>query len=164
MGRYDLVKIKKFNPDNIKPDYVINFNGKRGSGKTNAMKNLLYTFRHRFSGASLFSETEFANKSFGYNIPSTYISKKYKPDVVHRIIKKQASKLSKLKNNDLLPPYLILLEDLNAHKKIIETDVDGMIWIMKNGRHLKTAVWLTTQKLQDSSQNIREQYDLIFLF
>ena len=87
--------LKKFDITSISSDKVVVFIGKRNTGKSFLVKDLLYYHKHVPIG-TVISATEEANPFYGHMIPSLFIHNKYTPEIVANSLKRQKMVIRKL--------------------------------------------------------------------
>ena len=88
------LELKKFDISSISSDKVCVFIGKRETGKSFLVKDLLYYHRHIPIG-TVISGTEGANKFYGHMIPSLFIHEQYTPGIVANTLKRQKMVIKK---------------------------------------------------------------------
>lgn len=81
-------QLQRFKPETIPDNAVCLFIGKRGTGKSTCLKDILFHKRHIPSGV-VFSETEDANHFFSPNIPSTFIFPGYDGGKLDQLLARQ---------------------------------------------------------------------------
>lgn len=86
--------LRRFDPRTIPDNATILFIGSRGTGKSTALKDILYYKRAIPSGV-VFSQTEEANRFFSDCIPSTFIFPGYDPTVLNKLVRRQKSIIKK---------------------------------------------------------------------
>lgn len=86
--------INKFDPSTIPDNATVLFIGSRGTGKSTALKDVLYHKRNIPSGI-VFSQTEEANRFFADCIPSTFIFPGYDPATLNKLMSRQKAVVKK---------------------------------------------------------------------
>lgn len=76
----------------LKPDYTVVLFGRRGTGKSFLLRNILYAMRHIFAFGIVFSRTEVANGFFSDFIPESFIYDDVYPEAIERLMKMQADR------------------------------------------------------------------------
>lgn len=163
------IQIAKFNPK-IMEERRINgagpptcvFIGKRGTGKSILVKDILYHCKKIPLGTAI-SATEDGNKFYSSFIPDIFIHSEYKPDVIQQVINHQRKTIinkpkeeSKSKND-----AFVLLDDCMYDKKMIkDPNIRG---IFMNGRHWRIMFMLTMQYCMDLPPDLRANIDFIFV-
>ena len=82
------IQLKKFDMSSIKPDKVCVFIGKRETGKSFLVKDLLFYHRNLPVG-TVISATESANCFYGNIIPPIFIHDEYNAEIIANVLKKQ---------------------------------------------------------------------------
>ena len=67
------LNITKFDPKSIKPHSIIMVIGKRGSGKTSVMRDLLYNMKNRLDFGIAMCPTDAMNNAFSSILPSALV-------------------------------------------------------------------------------------------
>ena len=93
MSGLDL-ELKKFDIRKISDDAVIAAIGRRRTGKSIILKDILYNKRHIPFG-TVISGTEAANEFFSDFIPKTYIFHEYDKKIINNVLKRQINLIKK---------------------------------------------------------------------
>ena len=108
------LNIRKFDPSTIDNNRVCVFIGKRGTGKSSLVSDILYHHRKIPIGVCC-SATEESNDFYKAIIPDLYIYNEYKKDVVEQVIKRQRKCVrKKIPNSECF----ILLDDCMYDKTL----------------------------------------------
>ena len=142
----------------LKQDATCLFVGKRGSGKSTAMKSILYEHRRIPSGICM-SATESANAFWSSCIPSTYIFHEYKADYVQNLISRQKKIKKKTKKTQ---PAFIILEDVIYNTKLCNDSTVREVFM--NGRHFGLLTMFSIQYAMLVPPHIRSNTDVVFIF
>ena len=141
------IELKFFNINDIKDDSVVVFIGRRRTGKSFAVRDLLYNNKDiPFLYAC--SATEKASPFFGDFIPSSYISTEFSEKQIGDILLRQEKIREKQlsgdpKFNKIDPRIAILLDDCMYDDSWAKTIPIRNIFM--NGRHYKIFFLLTMQ-------------------
>ena len=160
------IQIKKFDPTTIDPCRICVFIGRRGTGKSELVTDILYHQRKIPMGVVM-SGTEESNEHYKKYIPDSFIYGKYEPPVIEKIIKHQQSVIKKLKpeeKEDYTCPnnsVFMLLDDCMFDNKWTR-DVN-MRCVFMNGRHYRIFFMLTLQYCMDLAPSLRGQIDYVFI-
>ena len=76
------LKLRKFDMTSIADDKVVIFIGKRETGKSFLVKDLLYNHQHMPVG-TVISGTEGANQFYSKIVPPIFIHEEYSPEIIH---------------------------------------------------------------------------------
>ena len=94
------IQIKKFDPSKIDPCRVCVFIGKRGTGKSCLVTDVLYHQRKIPMGVVM-SGTEESNEHYKKYVPDSFIYGQYEPPIVEKIITHQQQVVKKLKPEEV---------------------------------------------------------------
>ena len=114
------VQINKFNPDTIKPYRIIMFIGKRGSGKSFLITDILYCLRKSFDFGIGMTPTAESAESMEKIMPASSIYNEYSALGVERMVKyqKERGKAKKAQRH-----VLLLLDDCMYDKATLRSTV-----------------------------------------
>ena len=143
------LELKKFDIRSIKPDKVCVFIGKRDTGKSFLVKDLLYHMRHIPLG-TVISGTEGANKFYGHMIPSLFIHEEYTPALVSNAMKRQKKVVKQLMyeksengSSKINPNAFLILDDcLYDNSWVRDVNIRSLFM---NGRHYFMLFIITMQ-------------------
>lgn len=164
MSGLDL-ELKKFDINKISDDAVIAAIGRRRTGKSIILKDILYNKRHIPFG-TVISGTEAANEFFSDFIPKTYIFHEYDKKIINNVLKRQINLIKKMKSNDrrykTVDPRLFLVlddclfDDSWTRDKCIRS-------VFMNGRHYKVIFFVTMQYPLGIPPALRTNIDFTFI-
>ena len=90
------IQIKKFDPKTIDPCRICVFIGRRGTGKSQLVTDILYHQRKIPMGVVM-SGTEESNEHYKEFVPDSFIYGQYEPTVIEKIITHQQGVIKKCK-------------------------------------------------------------------
>ena len=151
------LKLKKFNPNKIDDNRVCVFIGKRGTGKSTLITDILYHKKHIPVGVVM-SGTEEGNKHYQNFIPDTFVYNEYKTEVLEKVVARQKNMLKKNAPNFNV---FILLDDCMYDKKFLRDKVMRLIFY--NGRHWGIWFGLSMQYCMDLTPDLRANIDYVFI-
>jgi hypothetical protein len=160
------IQIKKFDPASIDPCRICVFIGRRGTGKSQLVTDILYHQRKIPMGVVM-SGTEESNEHYQKYVPDSFIYGQYEPDVIKKIISHQQKSLKKMntqQKEDFTDPnnsVFVLLDDCMFDNKW--TRDKDMRCVFMNGRHYRIFFMLTIQYCMDLPPSLRGQCDYIFV-
>lgn len=152
------IKISKFNPAGMFRHATILIIGKRNTGKSCLVKDLL-SYRKDFKIGKVFSKTDHLSHFYDEFIPSSLISKGYSKEEILSILERQ-TKWIKEKDKD--PSMFLLLDDILSEKRVWSKD-PNMEEILFNGRHYKLFMIITSQDIMGLPPSLRQNLDYIFI-
>jgi hypothetical protein len=161
------LNLRKFDITSISPDKVCVFIGKRETGKSFLVKDLLWHMRDVPIG-TVISGTEAANTFYGDIVPSLFIHDQYTPEIVSNTLKRQKMVIQKIKaeNNNygqsaIDPRAFLILDDcLYDNSWIRDTNIRSLFM---NGRHWKMLFIITMQYALGVPPNLRTNIDYVFI-
>lgn len=169
--------IKKFNIETIRDRCEIDSRkspmivviGKKDTGKSFLVKDILYNTQACFPIGTVISGTEVANEFFQHMVPSKLIHDKYKPDIVMNVIKRQLA-IKTTRNNDkhksggdsaVDPRAFLILDDCLYDATWIREE--STRYVFMNGRHIDLMTIITMQYPLGITPNLRTNVDFIFI-
>lgn len=141
----------------------------RCSGKSVAIKDILYNLKNDPAMSLVFSATDKYTKFYGSIINENFIYEDYNDELIKRVFERQEKVLAK---NRLLAKQgkskykegvIVILDDLMSDAgKLFKTK--SVKEIVYNGRHLKLLFVIATQYAILLPRDIRSNLDFVFLF
>lgn len=151
------IEIKKFNPKTIDDTRVCVFIGKRGTGKTTLVTDILYHKKYIPAGIVM-SGTEEGNCYYQQYVPDLFVYNEYQSETMERVINRQKKAVRTKKDGSNI---FVLVDDCMYDKKMIrDKNIRG---IFMNGRHWKIFFMLTMQYCMDLSPDLRANVDYVFV-
>lgn len=152
------LKLKKFDPSKIGDNRCCLFVGKRGTGKTTLVTDILH-FKRSIPCGVVISGTEEGNGYYGKLVPDSFVYSEYDKAIVERIIDRQRKLM--VKKDQVDTRVFLLLDDCAFDKKMFRDK--SLRYVMMNGRHFSIFCALTLQYCMDMPTDIRSQVDYLFL-
>ena len=152
------IKLKKFDPSKIPHDKVCVFIGKRGTGKSTLVTDILYHQRHIPCGIVM-SGTEEGNSHYSSFVPAMFIHGKYSKEALERLIRRQRKLLKKGIRKGI--EAFVLMDDCMYDKKFMKDTC--MRELFMNGRHYKLMFMLCMQYCMDLTPDFRTNIDYVFV-
>ena len=139
--------------------------GKRGSGKSTLMKDVLFNLHKRgVPRVVIFSATEEANSFYSSFVPPLFVYKGLDVKHLERIVEDQKKLTMRIKCGELPPEtdisLVLLLDDVAYEKKTLNSPI--MKELFYNGRHYRIILILSLQYLIDLSVGLRSNVDIGF--
>ena len=143
--------------------------GKKDTGKSFLVKDILFNTQAAFPVGTVISGTEVANEFFQHMVPSKLIHDKYKPDIVMNTIKRQlavkthrnADKHRSGGNSNVDPRAFLILDDCLYDATWIREE--STRYVFMNGRHIDLMTIITMQYPLGITPNLRTNVDFIFI-
>jgi hypothetical protein len=148
-------------------DKVVVMIGKRGSGKTLILKDILY-YKRYFPIGTVINPTESANKTYSPMVPSIFIHEEYKPEIIENVLKRQTIIMKKMDKDVRLygktniDPRAFLIMDDCLYDSSWKKD-KNIRYIFLNGRHKRLFFCITMQYMLGISPELRTNVDYIFI-
>jgi hypothetical protein len=162
------LELKKFDPSTIKNDSVVVFIGKRNTGKSYCMKDIL-SYHKELPVGIVVSPTETANNYFEKFVPNMLIYDEYEPTIIKKFLERQISinkqksdQLKKYGSSDIDSRAFLILDDC-LYDKSWPTD-KNIRSIFMNGRHYKIFFLITMQYCLGLPPILRANIDYVFIF
>ena len=161
------LELKKFDISSISPDKVCVFIGKRETGKSFLVKDLLY-YHRKVPIGTIISGTECANKFYGHMVPSLFIHDQYTPEIISNVmkrqkivVKKQKKEINQFGGSNIDPNAFLILDDcLYDNSWIRDSNIRSLFM---NGRHYKILFIITMQYALGIPPNLRTNIDYVFI-
>lgn len=138
--------------------------GKRRTGKTFLLRDILYQTKDWYEDVHIFSSTmEYQQDVYDF-CPRANAYNEFRPDIIESIYKQQRSRLSGMSQSEKKDKHLrlIILDDVAHLKKVINCPI--LKELATAGRHNNFCVILITQYLKLFEPTIRQNNDLVFTF
>ena len=153
------ISLRKFNMRLIADDSIVAYIGKRRSGKSFCLKDMLYHLKDIPCG-TVISPTEKYNPFFADFIPKTYHHDEYN-DIIVKDIHKRQEMLIKKKIPGADERFFLILDDCLADNSWAKSKWIRSVFM--NGRHLKLFFVFTSQYPLGVPPNLRGNIDYSFL-
>ncbi len=161
------LQLKKFDMSQINDDKVVVLIGKRETGKSFLVKDLLY-YHQDIPIGTVVSGTESANSFYSEIVPSLFIHDEFTPELINNVVKRQKIIVNKTKadiakkgNTAIDPRAFLILDDCLYDKSWIK-DVNVRTLFM-NGRHYNIMFIITMQYALGIPPNLRTNVDYVFI-
>jgi hypothetical protein len=152
------LNIKPFDPTTIKPTSTVQFVGKRGSGKSTLIKDILYHNRDKFRFGIGMSPTDAVTGDMAEIMPRSSIYDDFCEPAIKEMLEYQ--RVAVKNNPDRLNNMFCSLDDCAYDGKVFKTKTIREIYM--NGRHRKIFFLNSVQYMMDMPANIRGQVDYVF--
>ena len=150
------VKVRKLDTDSIKPHRIALLIGRRGSGKSVLMRDILYNLRDRFDFVLAMCPTLESSGILKEHMPKACVYDRYVQSKVDALVKCATECAA----NGHPRNFLLILDDVLYDKAICRTQ--SFRYLFYNGRHAKIACIVLCQYLIDIPPDMRAQIDYVF--
>ncbi len=151
------IQLKKFDPTKMADDKVCVFIGKRGTGKSTLVTDILFHKKHLPIGIVM-SATEEGNHYYQQYVPDLFIYSDYDRETIEKVIDRQKMVVSQNRPN---PGAFLLLDDCMYDRKFMKDTCIRQCFM--NGRHWKIFFMLTMQYCMDLTPDLRANVDYVFI-
>jgi hypothetical protein len=152
------LKLKRFEPEKIGDNRVCVFIGKRGTGKTTLVTDILWHKRQIPCGVVI-SGTEEGNGYYSKLVPDSFVYSEWDKAIVERIIERQKKLMPR--KTELDTRVFVLLDDCAFDKRMFREKC--LRNVLFNGRHFNIFLALTLQYCMDMGTDMRSQIDYLFI-
>ena len=157
-----IIKLREFNMDWVKDGSIVVMIGKRNTGKSYLIKDLLAR-KTDIPTAVVISPTEQSNRFYSDMIPPLFIHDEYSPDVVEKLVTRQKKVTKEAKRDPGVDPRCITVMDDCLYDAQAWSKDKRIREIFMNGRHFNMTYCLTTQYVLGFPPQLRSQVDYVFL-
>ena len=161
------IQLKKFDMKSIKDDKVVVLIGKRDTGKSFLVKDLLY-YHQDIPIGTVVSGTESANSFYSEIVPSLFIHDEFTPELINNVVRRQKLIVNKTKEDiakkgstKIDPRAFIILDDCLYDKSWIKDK--NIRTLFMNGRHYNIMFVITMQYALGIPPNLRTNVDFVFI-
>jgi hypothetical protein len=161
------INLRKFDISKIAKGSVVVMIGKRNTGKSFLVRDMLYHKRDIPVG-TVISATECANCFYGYMMPKLFIHDAFSAEIITSLIKRQTIVVKKLKEEEktlgksnIDPWSFLILDDLMYDTSWIKDK--NIRALFMNGRHFKIFYVLTMQYSLGLPPALRSNVDYVFI-
>ena len=161
------LRLRKFDMSKIKHDKVVVLIGKRETGKSFLVKDLLWHNQGLPCG-TVISGTEGANQFYSKMVPPLFVHDEYSPLVIANVLKRQklvakkiAKDLSERGTTSVDPRNFLILDDCLYDNSWIRDK--NVRYLFMNGRHVHTMFIITMQYALGIPPNLRTNIDYVFI-
>lgn len=161
------LRLKKFDMSRIKARHVVVMIGKRETGKSYLVRDLLWHNQDVPVG-TVISGTEGANQFYSRHIPSLFIHEEYSPLIIANMLKRQkliANKISKdmerSGTTNVDPRTFLILDDCLFDTTW--TRDKNIRYLFMNGRHVHALFIITMQYALGVPPALRTNVDFVFI-
>lgn len=159
--------LKKFDMSKISKGSVVVMIGKRNTGKSYLVQDLLY-YKRDIPIGTVISSTESANQFYGNIMPKLFIHDEYNAEIVNNLLKRQKIAVKKINEQEKqfgksnIDPFAYLIfDDLMYDLSWLKDTSIREIFL--NGRHHKLLFVITMQYSLGIPPTFRGNVDYVFI-
>ena len=160
-----VLDVRRFAPQSIPDDSVIVMIGKRRTGKSTAIADLLY-YKRYFGVGQIVSGSEACAPFFSNFFPKAYIDSECKMSMLDQILNRQRKIKQRQRDhvgNPLCSKFMLVFDDcLYDSKRWAQTPQIRQIFM--NGRHYDICFILAMQYVIGIGPELRSNIDYVFIF
>jgi len=153
------IELSKFNMDMVNDESVVVFIGKRNTGKSYLIRDLMYNKRN-FPIGTVISATECANGFYSQMIPNMFIHSKFSDELVGNVMKRQQL-IMKQKKGDNNKAFFIMDDMMSVANQWIKSE--NVASMFCNGRHFDCLFVLSLQYVMGIPPIFRNNVDYVFI-
>ena len=150
----------------IKIDATVVCCGKRRTGKSWALRNLMFLMKDKIPAGIVISQTDELNKFWRDYVPAKFIFPKYEPEILDAVFKRQKAILNDKnltdEEKDAAAPFFILLDDVISDQRLKYDE--NLMELFVAGRHYRLFVMITTQYAKAITPTLRGNTDFCLVF
>jgi hypothetical protein len=161
------ISMKKFDMRKIPQDAVVVFIGRRRTGKSTLVRDLLFQHQDMPLG-TVISGTEESNSFYGKMIPPLFIHGEYNAVILANFVKRQKMVISRIQRDQasgvksrMDPRSFMILDDCMYDDSW--TRDKNILYLFLNGRHLKVFFLITMQYPLGIQPALRTNVDYTFI-
>lgn len=165
LGKFDMKKIKFGSKDTKGP--VVCFIGRRDSGKTFLLRDLLY-YHQDIPIGTVISGTEEGNGFYGKIVPKLFIHNEYSTTIIENILKRQRQvfkqmkkEMAAFKKTNIDSRTFVILDDCLYDGAWTRDKMMRLLFL--NGRHWKVILLITMQFPLGIPPMLRTNVDYVFI-
>lgn len=148
--------LRKFDPSKLPEAPVIVAIGKRNTGKSELIKDLMYHKRNIPVGL-VCSGTEDGNSFYQKIVPGAFVYNHFNKPAIERLVQRQ--KQAKLAGT--CHPVFLILDDLMYDSSFLRDKL--LRYLFMNGRHFNICIFLSSQYVTDVPPSMRTNIDYVFV-
>ena len=161
------IQLRRFDMSSIKDDKVVVLIGKRETGKSFLVKDLLF-YHQDIPIGTVISGTEASNGFYGKIVPKLFIHDEFQEAIVINSLKRQKMVVNKMNGevtkygkSQLDPRAFLILDDCLYDSSWTKSKYIRSLFM--NGRHYKIMFIITMQYALGVPPNLRTNIDYVFI-
>jgi len=152
------IKIRKFDPRKMKPYCVCLFIGKRNTGKSFLIKDILYHHKDKYPAGKIISGTDHLNHFYDRFVPGMLIDREYNPSILNKLFVRQEKAINEGWSH---PGAFLVMDDCLSNKSWQKDQHIRRVFL--EGRHSRLMFFMATQFPLGVPPDLRMNIDYIFI-
>lgn len=157
-----VIRLSEFSYDRINLRSTVQFLGKRRSGKTHAMFELIEHMSKNFKMAFGFSPTEDTRMKMRRCMPAWCVFDLNVEALENVVAGMKARNDSRKVRGEPLEEWLLIVDDCAMSKKFMTCEALSDLFM--NGRHIGCTLFITVQYIKSATISLRTNQDYVFAF
>jgi energy-coupling factor transporter ATP-binding protein EcfA2 len=149
------LNIRKFDPSTMKKDATVLLLGKRGTGKSTLLNDIMYHMHEAFNFGIAMSPTEESSQMLSELLPRSCVYNDFAEDAVGRMLKYQKKNVKRNPRK-----MFIIMDDCAYDSRTLKGK--NIREVFMNGRHRKIFIINAVQYMMDVPSFLRGQVDYVF--
>ena len=149
-----LLDLYRFDPSTIGDGKIVAIVGKRGSGKSLLVKDIMY-HKRRIPAGIVMSDTECGNKFYSDFIPDSFVFSEFDKGALEKLVDRQRRLWAQGRKSRVF----VILDDLAYDKTVMKERVMRQLFF--NGRHFGIFLIVTAQFITDLPPGVRANCDIV---
>ena len=141
----------------MKPGRITMVIGKRGTGKSVLMRDILYHMSNKVDFGVAMTPTEESAREFEKCMPKSWVYRGFEQEKLDDIVRVQKEKAQS--GSSGAKQLYVVLDDCSYDKKIMKTET--MRFLTANGRHVNLTFVMAFQYLVDCPPDVRTNVDYV---
>jgi len=150
------LNIRAFNPTGMKKNATVLLIGKRGTGKSTLLNDIMYHMRDKFNFGIAMSPTEESSEMLGDILPRSCVFDDFAEDAIGRMLRYQKKTV---KAGDFRNMFIIMDDCAYDNRTLKGKNIRE---VFMNGRHRKIFIINAVQYMMDVPSFLRGQVDYVF--
>ncbi len=153
------LNLKKFNTESVKPHRIYLIVGKRGTGKSVLLMDLLHKMKDKFDIGVVCTPTKSTQDMFKDVVPDSMIYSDFDPQILGKLIDLQKQRG---RNKKRVYNIFVVLDDCAYDKNLFGSKCIHMRDLFFNGRHYHITAFICLQYMLDIPPAMRTNVDFLF--
>jgi hypothetical protein len=149
--------VRRFNPKEVKPDRIFMFLGKRGTGKSRLLNDIMWHIHKDVDFGIAMSPTMESLSGFREHMPESWVFDSFNSGKLETMLHMQRELAKQNKARHLF----VVMDDCMYDKRVMKGTAIRDLFM--NGRHLRVTFLNCVQYMMDMGPDLRTQVDYLFV-